>query len=323
MSGILQVVEADEPGIIPVGLVSGTTLAHATYMAWLACYDYGVRVENVKHGPDEPFAHDMNLTVVVENPLAEPMFFTPGLPGGDLDMETYRLEVWPGIHDDFIGKCWDYTYHERIAPQVEPILQKIEKTWLEKSRITSRDFQFTTWRWENDTVIDDPPCLQIMHLRLLPTERDMVYKLNLTIVFRSRDLGKGFHMNAYAFISFQRNLARMVTERMGKYGFSFEVGRYTDTSISEHLYGQEEKKRHLIETIDKMRVRPWTSFAMESSKYMPQDRVISIRHLLAAQLAFHKDTFGTPKHQFNAPEATLIENGYDIENYPYPPEWDL
>ena len=310
-------------GNMPVAMVTGSTLAHATYEAWKACYKHGVRVANVKHGEDEPLAYDTSVLVEVQDPLGEPAIFTPGMPGDDESLETYRLEVVEGIHDSWVGHGWDYTYHERFAAQIPKMLDRIEQTWNEKGRITSRDFQLTTWQWETDTVIDDPPCLQIVHVRLLPIDKNGRYKLNLTVVFRSRDLGNAFWMNAWAFISFQKRLAELVEERLVKHGISVFVGTYTDFSISNHLYGKDEQKRHLVRTLERMEKEPWQNFSMNSGDFLPEERLKIIRHKIAAQLHYEKETRGTDIHSFSPPEAKMEEFGIDWRSFPYPKEWDL
>ena len=314
-------------GLMPVYSVTAPTLSEATYKAWLACFKYGVRVLNVKHGlygEDEPLGHDTTLIVVVKNPLGEPAVFTPGITN-DLDsMEAYRLELVYGIHDHWVDQgFWAYTYHQRFGPQIEPMLARIENTWLEKGRITSRDFQLTTWQWETDTVIDDPPCLQIVHVRLLPTEKPFVYKLNLTVVFRSRDLGQAFWENAYGFIGLQKHLARLIGERLKKYGISIGIGAYVDISISNHLYGRDAVKRDLPGTLRRMQEFPWQRFAMDSSVLWPPETLLLTRHKISAQLYYEEKTRGTNNHSFGPSESMMKEFGIDWRNFPYPPEWDL
>jgi thymidylate synthase len=314
-------------GHIPVSMVVGETLAEATYKAWKRCGKMGTRVANVKDGGEEPLAYDMTLLVVVKNPLKEPMLFKPGMPGDEEALESYRLEVVHGSHDHWVrpgdeDTFWDYTYHERMVPQIPLVLDRIEATWLKKGRITSRDFQLTTWQWALDNTIDDPPCLQLVHMRLLPSEVQHRYKLNLTVFFRSRDLGNAFWMNAYAFISFQKYLAGLIEDRLSKYGIWVDIGTYTDFSISNHLYGTDQERRHLLKTLKKMETQPWEKFAMDSRLFLPEERAIEIRHKTAAQLYYEKSTRGTEDHSIAASIQAMEKAGINWKEFPYPEVWN-
>lgn len=313
-----------KPGLIPCALVVGDTIPEAMYKAWKTCAEMGIRVANVKDAGNAPPAYDMSLWVVVDEPFKEPRIFTPGFIGDVIDMESYRLNVVFGIWDEFVGHGWDYTYHYRLEKQIEPILARILDTWLKKGRITSRDFQFVTWIWEIDTVIDDPPCLQIVHCRLLPTEEENKYLLNLTIVFRSRDLGNAFWMNAYALTDLQRHLAARISKMLGEYGIEVGVGRYSDFSISNHLYGQPGDKHNLQHTLKLLQAHPWTRFAKISSVIMPNEVLKATRHLLAAQLEYSRMMKAQGKEiKRGTPKWLLEKAGLDWRTHEYPKEWDL
>jgi thymidylate synthase len=94
-----------------------------------------------------------------------------------------------------------------------------------------------------DPATDDPPCLQRIWCRLLPTDEG--YALNLNSHWRSRDAYKAAFMNMYALTDLQRWLAEQIGHRMGK---KVAFGRYVDISDSYHIYGayfQEFSERFL------------------------------------------------------------------------------
>lgn len=314
------VVCSENPGKIPVGKVRGRTLAEATCNAWKWCGKNGIRVANVKQAEGDPPSFDAELIVEVEEPLAEPCLFTPGLPAEPKSLIEYGLEIH-GIHNHWVGHGWDYTYNQRFQPQIDLMLEKIESTWLEKGRISSRDFQLTTWDWKTDLKLDDPPCLQIVHCRILPTEKTGVHRLNLTVVFRSRDLGNAFLMNAWAFIKYQRYLAGLITKRLSKYGIKVLVGKYIDFSISNHLYGRDVNKRNLLRTLERLEKEPWQKFAMDSNDYMPPDVVEESLHLIAAQMEVEKRSLKTQSFVHQASVDVIRSYGIDPMSFPYPPEW--
>jgi len=312
----------DENGLEVVHVARGRTLAQATYEAWKICFAKGVRVRSVKHAEGDSMAYDANIEAVVDEPFGELKIFTPGLPADDAALEAYRLEVVHGIHDHWVGHGWDYTYHDRIAPQIPLIMEKIEDTWLKKARITSRDFLMTTWRWEIDTKIDDPPCLQIVYLRLFPTSVENSYKLNFGVEFRSRDLGNAFWMNAYAFTSWQKYFVRLIESLLSKYGISIGIGRYVDHSKSLHFYGRDERIRHLPRTIERMNNESWEHFSMNTSDYFPEGRLIQIHHEIAAQLEYEKRTKGTEAYSPSPSKNQMDSVGINWRYFPYPKEWD-
>jgi len=308
---------------VPAIAVEGSSLALATLRAWDACDAGGFRTFNVKHTVGEALARDASILVHVPVSFREPLLFTPGIPGDPEAVWEYVLEVVFGVWNHWVGHGWDYTYNQRLARQIPRMLSRIEKTWLEKGRITGRDFQLVTWRAANDQRIDDPPCLQNLHLRLVPCGEPGHYSVNLTVLFRSRDLGNAFNMNAFAFIHWQKVLMDRIARRMKKYGLTFSMGSYTDFSISLHLYGADEERRNLEKTLLKIREQDPTRFCMDSRFYIPTETRQKVNHRVAAQVAFEKLTRGQPDHSFKATPEVMAARGINWKNFPYPPRWNI
>jgi thymidylate synthase len=205
-----------------------------------------VRTDYDREG-DEP-SRDSTMVIVVEEPLSEPRIHL-AFPGGIEDLEKYRQEVIFGVHDGWIrpeeGK-WTYTYHQRLAAyapledlgssdnkspfkavdQIEYIIDKLARS------PHSRRAQGITWMPTADPATDDPPCLQRIWCRLIPS--DDIFTLNMNTHWRSRDAYKAAFMNMYALTELQRWLAERISEKMGK---TVAVGRYVDISDSYHIYG--------------------------------------------------------------------------------------
>jgi thymidylate synthase len=186
-----------------------------------------------------------------------------------------------GIHDHWINPSagkWTYTYHQRLfayrpirdvknleednglepVDQIEKMIEKLCKTPY------SRRAQAITWIPTADPDTDDPPCLQRLWARLLPSEGEK-YRLNLNAHWRSRDLYKAWFMNVYALTELQKWMAQRIAEQMGT---SVECGRYVDITDSLHIYGSYMDEKFENE-IEKMQSSPFTDRAWDSSVMEP------------------------------------------------------
>ena len=246
-------------GNIPVLHVRGRTAPEAWEKSVLELWERGVRVrtEYDREG-DEP-SRDSTMVLVVDEPMAEPRIHL-AFPGGIEDLEKYRQEVLFGVHDHWIRPeedKWTYTYHQRLAayaPVADLSSSKVKSPFPPVDQIQyiidklagsphSRRAQGITWMPTADPATDDPPCLQRIWCRLLPTEDG--HALNMNSHWRSRDAYKAAFMNIYALADLQRWLAEEIGRKMGK---PVSVGRYVDISDSYHIYGayfQEFNERFL------------------------------------------------------------------------------
>jgi len=231
-------------GNIPVLMVEGDCLAEAWEKSLIALHEKGCEIATEYDKPEDPPSKDASMTIVVKDPLAEPMIHKD-LPGGLEDLQEYTMEVLDGIKDHCIRNPedpedtrWEYTYHQRLfdyaAPGAEEVHDQIELLAAKLAKTPySRRAQAITWKvWEDNTCYD-PACLQSIWCRLLQGDGDE-WLLNTNVRFRSNDAYKAAFMNMFALIRLQTRLAGRISELSGK---TVRLGRYVHQADSYHLYG--------------------------------------------------------------------------------------
>lgn len=302
---------------IPVLNIIARTLPEAWQQMILALYEQGADIPTAYDRPGDPPSKEATTQILVEQPFGEPRLHRKGMPAGLEELEVYRLEVIAGVHDHWIeraGEQWNYTYHERIRAYETPDGRCVDQIGemvdlICKSEFPfGRRFQVITWMpWVDPTIID-PPCLQRLHFRLVPTEVTNVWKLNMSSDWRSRDAYKAWFMNAFALTDLQRLIAKEISERRG---VKVEVGRYVDRCDSLHVYGKDLAGTGGLDGLvaslrgKTMEELTWTSdFA--------RDSFLDARRTLAAQLEAERQGLG----------KGVVPPGTDLANYPYPAEWD-
>ena len=304
------------PGSQPVIHVAGRTVPEAWQNAMVALYERGLDTATSFDRGGDPLSKDATVVITVEEPLGEPRVHKKAIPAGLEELEIYRLEVVAGVHDHWInrfGEEWNYTYHERLfaydtgdgkpVNQIETTLNQIG----EAKDLYRRRFQVITWIPAIDPRIIDPPCLQRLHVRLLPAEGG-AWTLNLNADWRSRDGYKAWFMNVFAFTDLQRLLAAEISEHRG---VEVRVGRYCDKSDSLHIYGKDlEGVGGFSGFLEQLREKPLADLCWTSEFCEPMFR--EARHRLAAQLDAERKGLG----------KGVIERGVDAATFPYPPEWD-
>jgi thymidylate synthase len=198
--------------------VTGRTLADAYHKSIEALYHQG----EASSCPDyNQLQKECTMTIVVEEPLAEPMISKLFI-GGHSDLEQYRQEVLDGILDFKIGHGWDYTYHDRIATQLPFIYEEL------KRNPDSRRAVIVVRDWKADTQHGNtgPACLQ--HIQFFIRNGELLMK----VLMRSNDAPEAAFMNMFAFIMLQKRIAD---------GFKIGVGAYTHRSNSYHCYEKDFK----------------------------------------------------------------------------------
>ena len=242
-------------GSIPVFLVEGEGLAEAWEKALLKLHRQGCEIKTEYDKPGDPPSKDCSMTIVVRNPLAEPMIHRD-FPGGLEDLQEYVLEVTEGIKDHCVREAsdptdtrWEYTYHQRLFrytvpgipdpfDQIESIARKLAET------PHTRRAQAVTWKVWEDNSCYDPACLQSIWCRLLPA-RDGGWCLNTNVRFRSNDAYKAAFMNMFALTQLQVAIANRIMELSDH---KVTLGRYVHQADSFHIYGSyfgEFKQRFL------------------------------------------------------------------------------
>lgn len=237
-------------GNIPVLFVEGEGLAEAWEKSLLAVYEQGCDVKTEYDKADDPPSKDSSMTIVVRQPLAEPMIHKD-FPGGPEDLQEYVLEVIQGIKDHWVRQSadksgdtrWEYTYHQRLfgytVPGMDTVYDQI-KLLVDKLVRTpyTRRAQAITWKVWEDNFCYDPACLQSIWCRMLQDDRGDWF-LNTNIRFRSNDAYKAAFMNMFAFIQLQQHIAGTISKLSGK---NVNLGRYVHQADSYHIYGSYLKE---------------------------------------------------------------------------------
>lgn len=195
-------------------LVKGKTLPQAYHQALaalaregkvVACQDWNCCQKEV------------SMTMVVENPLAEPMISRLFI-GGPTELEQYRMEMLDGILDFEIEKGnWKYTYHDRMKDQIPFVIEELKRSPSSRRAVI-------TVRTEEDRGSEDPACLQ--HLQYFIRDD----RLHCKLLFRSNDACKAAFMNAFALILLQKRIA----DELG-----VAMGSYTHRANSFHCYEKD------------------------------------------------------------------------------------
>ncbi len=236
--------------LLPVVHIEETTLPAAWERAVVETWNRGVQVKTQYDHPDDPPSRDTIAVIVTTDPLAEPRIHR-AMPGGLRDLEIYVQEVVAGVHDHWIdpehGK-WQYTYHERLtaytAPGGERAVDQLEYIvdCLADCEY-SRRAQAVTWKCWEDAGYEHPACLQRLWFRVVGG------RLCMNAHMRSNDAFKAAFMNMYAFTELQADLARRLSERLGR---EVPVGQYTHIVDSFHIYGSYfEEFRGFLQTLEK------------------------------------------------------------------------
>ncbi len=224
--------------------VYGRTLPEAYHYALSLLYEDG-RIADCADWSQKQ--KELSMTIIVENPLAEPMISKLFI-GGPRELEQYRQELLDGILDFEIEKGnWVYTYHDRMVnyPRFYPLkpIRRDENTFYKKDRMDQINFVINELKRNPssrravilvrdpgiDTFSDDPACLQ--HIQYFIRED----KLHCKVLFRSNDACKATFMNAFALIKLQERIANEL---------GVEMGSYVHRANSFHCY---EKDFELLE----------------------------------------------------------------------------
>jgi thymidylate synthase len=233
---------------IPVLSATGKSIAEAWENSLITLNEHGGRIKTMYDKPEDPPSIDATMTIVVEDPLAEPMIHKD-FPGGLEELEEYVMEVVDGIKnhlvrnpDDPDDTRWEYTYNERLfhytvpgldspVDQIETIARKLAETPY------SRRAQAITWKVWEDNDCYDPACLQSIWCRLIEDGDDLI--LNSNIRFRSNDAYKAAFMNMFALVRLQERIANRISELSGR---TVKLGRYMHMADSYHIYGSYFKE---------------------------------------------------------------------------------
>ena len=277
-------------GNIPVLNVEGNGLAEAWENSLISVYKNGCDIKTEYDKPGDPPSKDSTMTIVVNNPLAEPMIHKD-IPGGLEDLQEYVLEVTEGIKDHLVRSSaddkedtrWEYTYHQRLFEysipgmkdlynQIGLLAEKLAKTPY------SRRAQAITWKVWEDNFCYDPACLQSIWCRVLQ-DKENNWVLNTNVRFRSNDAYKAAFMNMFALVQLQTKIAESISKHSGK---EVRLGRYVHQADSYHIYGSylqefEDRFMQALET----RSFEERCYRYEDMKFIMDDAIPAIRERAA------------------------------------------
>lgn len=159
---------------------------------------------------------EISIMISIREPYAEPMISKLYI-GGHFELQQYTMELTQGIMDFKIGqgKCWEYTYSQRLLPWLPFIYKELRRNKF------SRRAVIAIRNNEVDSSNTSPACLQNIIFNI----RDE--KLHMTVLFRSNDAVQAHFMNCVGLIYLQK----MVADELG-----YPVGTYTHIAESFHAY---------------------------------------------------------------------------------------
>jgi len=215
---------------LPQLTVEGEILPEAWEKSLLLLRERGIKSRKEsytnKSGVDEIL--EASMKIIVNEPLKEPRIHI-GCEGL-MSLEDYVDEVLQGTKDAWIGRGWDYTYHQRLfnyehsGGRIDQIDRLVGK--LKHASFTNRA-NAATWMPWNDYEVAGPPCLQRIWFKVIDDEW-----LEMHTSWRSRDAYNAAFMNMYALTLLQKMIAEKV---------DVKVGRYVDDSDSYHVYDRNFK----------------------------------------------------------------------------------
>ena len=193
------------------------------------------------------------MTFVAQNPLKEPMISRLYI-GGFYELQQYKMEMLDGILDFKIGdgKCWEYTYHDRIVNyngfnQLNFVIDELKRAPdSRRAVIIIRDNKV-------DPFNADPACLQ--HIQYFIRGK----KLHCKVLMRSNDAVEASFMNAFAFVQLQKFIADKL---------KVKVGSYTHRANSYHCYEKDFKL--LAQYIDGIKSKPLEDITYNYKDYFKE-----------------------------------------------------
>lgn len=129
-------------------------------------------------------------------------------------LEDYKTQILSGSQKDFV-----YTYQDRMCNhfnvnQYDYIIEKLIKN------PDSRRAVGITWDVNIDTQIDEVPCWNYLNCSVYEK------KLNMSVVFRSNDIGTAFVPNMYGLHNLHKHFCEMT---------GYDVGNFYYTGHNVHI----------------------------------------------------------------------------------------
>jgi len=238
---------------IPTLFIKAESIPEAHYKAIKSVWENGIekrtqydRKENGAY--IDPPGKDSQTLIEIDNPFSQPRYppvsfcergkYILEILGAKNKLVIPREELLKGIDENNLDTRWPYAYNQRLSayPTASGEVNQIDKI-IERfvDNMDTRRGVATTRAPEIDSYLkEDIPCLGEVHFRSFEGEEG--YLLNMTTIWRSRDLFKAWPDNTLALTYFGRKVANKLEERLGK---KVVLGKYLDFSNSLHIYGQD------------------------------------------------------------------------------------
>ena len=238
--------------------ITKTTLPEAFHSALLMLSQFGE--DYPCEDQDNPtMMKEISVCFTAEEPFVEPMI-TKLYPGGFMELQEYILELTQGIKDFKIGdgKCWEYTYSQRILPWIDHVCQELNRNkYSRRASIAVRDNNV-------DSSNSHPACLQVLVFNIRED------KFHMTALFRSNDAVQACGMNITALVMLQK----MVADRLG-----YPVGSYSHIATSFHAY--ERSWGTLKKYVDDITSKPISDLTYDYEGYYKELMEESIPEIMA------------------------------------------
>lgn len=178
---------------------------------------------------------ETNMTIEVATSVVDCNSITKFMPCDPWGLASYEEEIVHGIRNFEVenGK-WPYTYNLRITKFASHLLGNLDEAFnqlvlvkKELRRNPASTRAVITIRDPEDFNLDDPPCLQSIQFMIRNGRLDMY------VMFRSNDAWNAFYMNAWGLMALQREMARKLCVKPGK---------YVHTANSFHVYARDFDK---------------------------------------------------------------------------------
>ena len=282
---------------MPVLKIEAETIAEAWERAVLEVWNNGVnKATQYERAGEHALQQSRAATVVVvaKNPLKEPRIHAGDLTGQQSIINGYIDELVKGTKDSYIGRGWDYTYHERLFRYYVPqsgSIDQIRECLLEgmrKGDHFSRRLQAVTWQAWKDAGSKSPPCLQRLWISVPTADSALqpgrTYGIDVQTCWRSRDLFDAWEANVNGIVELVREeIVEVLNEELRSKGITYELGQYVDFSNDLHIYEKDyvdvrrfisalESKRSLGRTPEQIRIGPTFERLIEIGRSRRVDR---------------------------------------------------
>lgn len=239
---------------IPTIHVVADNIPQAHYRAAKAVFEEGLDIRTQYDRKEEgrfidPPSKDARALILIKNPFNQPRYprisyceigkYIAEIMGVKDHLVVPFEELKMGLETGNLSTLWPYTYSQRLSAhplgpgrtlnQLGTLVDRIAE-----NPITRRAVAMTGVPEIDNTLKEDMPCLRELHLRGI--EEDGTMYLQMSTVWRSRDLFKAWPDNVIAVTFLQSELVKRLREKTGR---KWGVGSYSDYSTSLHLYGQD------------------------------------------------------------------------------------